>query len=64
MSAITEQLVRLKTAVQSLEQAMAVREAAHSRALETARETARSDTDAIAARVDQAIARLEAVLEG
>ena len=60
MSRITEELTRLKAAVLSLEQAMATREAEHNRALETAR----SDTDAIAARVDQAIARLEAVLEG
>ncbi|MCB9959139.1 MAG: hypothetical protein H6843_11105 [Rhodospirillaceae bacterium] len=59
MSQITDQLVRLKRAVVALDQAIAAREAAHSAALEAAR----ADASAVALRVDQAIERLEAVLE-
>ena len=60
MSQITDQLARLKAAVQALEQAIARREASHAEEMESAR----ADADAIAVRVDQAIERLEAVLEG
>ena len=60
MSQITDQLVRLRRAVAALEQAIAARETAHAAALDSAR----SDANAVALRVDQAIERLEAVLEG